>query len=196
MQSHVALHGISAATLFAMLCLGDESVQAKAAALGAFEVITATMQAHKLDAGVQDDGCGTLEQLVAGSPARTRHAGTAGAVEAVLSALSSHCTNVDVQLQGYNLLLALIADESNALRAVRAGALRLKCGVHNAAPELVRCRNAVIRELERAAAASAEAAAAELLASEEIERGASATAHKPSKSKKKRGGGAAAAAGR
>jgi hypothetical protein len=195
MQSHMALRGKVVGVLFCMLCLGDESVQAKAASLGALEVILATLQAHKLDAGVQSVTCGTLEELIARSPARTRNAGAAGAVEATLTALSSHSAHADMQLEGYKLLLALIADEDNALRAVRAGALRLKWGVRNAGPELVRCHHAVVRELERAAATAAEAAAAELLASEERERGVPATTHKPGKSKKNRGGGAAGAAG-
>jgi hypothetical protein len=179
-----------------MLRLGDESVQVKAAALDAFDVIMATMQVHKLDARTQARACGAVEQLIAGSPARTHDAGAAGAVGAVLSALSSHSAHAEVQLQGYQTLLTLIiADEGNAQRAIRAGALRLKRGVRNAVPELVRCRNAVMRELERAAATAAEAAAAELLASEELERGAAAAAPKPGKSKKKRGGGAGGAGG-
>jgi hypothetical protein len=199
MQSHVAsleLGGRCAGALFYMLSLGDEEVQAKAAALGAFDVIMATMQSHKLDARTQENTCGALEQLITGSPARTRDAATAGAVEAVLSALSSHSAHAEVQFRGYHTLLDLIADdEGNAQRAVRAGALRLKSGVQNAAPELVRCRNAVMRALERAATVVADAAAAELLASEELERGAAAAAHKPGKSKNKRGGGAAGAGG-
>jgi hypothetical protein len=199
MQSHIASLDVSAECALAlsfMLCLGDESVQVKAAALGAFDVIVATMQAHASDYCVQVRTCSALEQLVAGSTARTRDAGTAGAVEAVVSALSLHCEHAEVQQQGFGTLLALIAaDEGNAQRAFRAGALRLKCRVRSAASELMRCRNAVMRELERAAAAAAVAAAAELLASEELERGAAAAALKPGKRKKKRGGGAGGASG-
>jgi hypothetical protein len=165
LRTHAADGGVCGAAAF---CLGNLAALtlSQADSVAAAQAVMQTMRMHAADDTVQHFGCVTLRNVSVEAPGGVFTALVAGgAPEVVVTALRMHGANDDLLVNGYDLLVRLMAvDSTVAKRAIAAGALQLQ--TECASEESTKLRDDVIRGLNRAFA-DADAAMAALLAEED-----------------------------
>jgi hypothetical protein len=144
----VAKAGLDALTnifdLFECKCLMGQierlSVACRASVAGGLEAILEVLRAHKMNAEIQESGCGALSKLCNCDREISDRAAVAGAVEAVVEALTVHRGEYDVEYQGCEFFADLQYNDEIQRRVGDAGGVEAVVKVLKSRATIKDCR--------------------------------------------------------